>query len=146
MSNAMKIEIIRDFSDELLEAVRYLVPQLTDTVDEVQEQTIRQTIETQDAHLFVVRSMEDEIVGMLTLIIVTIPTSRKAYIEDVVLDASCQGKGVGRKLLSEAIAFAKEQGVSRIELTSSPWRVAANKLYQGLGFEVRETNFYRLQL
>jgi hypothetical protein len=33
-----------------------------------------------------------------------------------------------------------------VNLTSRPDRPAANRLYQRLGFEMRETNVYRLEL
>jgi ribosomal protein S18 acetylase RimI-like enzyme len=39
--------------------------------------------------------------------------------------------------------FAKSTGAKSIDLSSRPARVAANKLYQDLGFELRETNVYR---
>jgi hypothetical protein len=31
-------------------------------------------------------------------------------------------------------------------LTSNPKRIAANKLYQAMGFERKETNVYRMKL
>lgn len=142
----IKIEIVKEYSEELLAAMQSLIPQLTSSVGEIQEQVIKDIVAANNTHLFVVKVNDDKIIGALTLVVFTIPTSKKAYIEDVVLDATCQGKGIGRKLMEEAIRVAKEKGVSRIELTSSPSRVAANKLYQSLGFKVRETNFYRLQL
>lgn len=144
--DSVEIEIVKEYSEGLLVAMQSLIPQLTNSVEEIEENVIKNILATHNTHLFVVKASGDKIIGTLTLVVFTIPTSRKAYIEDVVLDASCQGKGIGRKLMEEAIRFAKEKGVSRIELTSSPSRIAANKLYQSLGFKVRDTNFYRLQL
>lgn len=142
----MNIEIVKEYSEEVLEAMNRLLPQLTNCGFEADKDSLEIIINTDNTHLFIVRSDDNIIVGTLTLIIYTIPTSRKAYIEDVVVDGSLRGSGVGRKLLSEVIIYAKDQGISRIELTSNPSRIAANKLYQSLGFQVRDTNYYRLQL
>ena len=58
-----------------------------------------------------------------------------------------RGQGLGRKLLEAIIDYAgNELGDVDLHLTSRPQRVAANALYQSLGFERRETNFYRLKI
>ena len=53
------------------------------------------------------------------------------------------GKGVGKELMNHALNVAKELGAKSADLTSRPSREAANKLYQAIGFERRETNVYR---
>ena len=75
-----------------------------------------------------------------------IPTGNKVWIEDVVVDSSARGKGVGEALIQFAVAYVKDQNITSINLTSSPDRVAANKLYQKLGFIKRQTNVYRLTI
>jgi ribosomal protein S18 acetylase RimI-like enzyme len=67
----------------------------------------------------------------------------RAWIEDVIVDADARGKGVGEALSREAIRIAASRGARTIELTSRPSREAANRLYQRLGFQPRETNVYR---
>jgi ribosomal protein S18 acetylase RimI-like enzyme len=86
------------------------------------------------------------IVGSLTLVIFHIPTGVRAWIEDVVVDADARGKGVGEELNKFALAEAKRQGATTVDLTSRPSREAANRLYQRLGFEHRETNVYRYKI
>ena len=83
------------------------------------------------------------IVGSLTLVIFHIPTGIRAWIEDVVVDADARGKGVGEALNVFALAEAKRQGATTVDLTSRPSREAANRLYQRIGFEARSTNVYR---
>jgi ribosomal protein S18 acetylase RimI-like enzyme len=61
----------------------------------------------------------------------------------VVVDVSQRGKGVGRELMRFAIDFARLSGAKSIDLTSRPFRIAANQLYLKMGFEKRETNVYR---
>ena len=42
-----------------------------------------------------------------------------------------------------AIRLADEAGVRTVDLTSRPSREGANRLYQRLGFELRDSNLYR---
>lgn len=86
----------------------------------------------------------DRIVGMLALVIFPIPTGMRAWIEDVVVDESVGRQGIGTKLTEEAIRISREQGARSIDLTSRPARVAANRLYEKLGFELRDSKVYRL--
>jgi ribosomal protein S18 acetylase RimI-like enzyme len=82
-------------------------------------------------------------VGSLTLATFRIPTGVRAWIEDVVVDSSARGHGVGEALNIAAIEEARARGAITVELTSRPSREAANRLYQRLGFVARETNVYR---
>ena len=67
-------------------------------------------------------------------------------VEDVVVDGTARGKGLGQKLVMAAIEKAKERGATSVNLTSSPTRTAANALYQKMGFNQRETNVYRYDI
>lgn len=142
----MKIEIVKEYSEDLLEAMNRLIPQLTNSVKNIKAESVKELLATENAYLFVIREDSSKIVGTLTLAVFTTPVAKKAYIEDVVVDGACQGSGIGRKLVETAVSYARELGVARIELSSTPVRVAANKLYQSIGFKIRETNFYRLEL
>jgi ribosomal protein S18 acetylase RimI-like enzyme len=85
-------------------------------------------------------------VGTLTLVVFSIPTGLRAWIEDVVVDEDARGLGVGEALTMAAVNEARERGVRSIDLTSRPSREAANALYQKLGFKRRDTNVYRFFL
>src|ERR1700758_686861 len=97
--------------------------------------------------LFVARDgTGGEIVGMLTLILVRIPTGVRAWIEDVVVAEEARGMGCGEALSRAALEAASGAGARTVDLTSRPSRDAANRLYQRLGFEPRETNVYRYDM
>ena len=83
---------------------------------------------------------------MLTVGVYLSPTGSKAWIEDVVVDDMFRGRGLGRKLVTHAIDYCKSQNINTLMLTSNPKRVAANALYQSLGFERKETNVYKMNL
>jgi len=67
-----------------------------------------------------------------------------ADIESVVVCSKCRGRGYGKELMTAMIEAAKKMNVHHIQLTSNPTRVAANQLYQELGFERYETNCYKM--
>jgi putative acetyltransferase len=44
-------------------------------------------------------------------------------------------KGIGRMLLTEAVAWARASGVDKLELHVFPWNGPALQLYESFGFE-----------
>jgi ribosomal protein S18 acetylase RimI-like enzyme len=132
----------------LLEAFRRLVPQLSSSAAEISAADLADIISTPATTLIVARSSTADrtIVGILTLVLFRIPTGIRAWIEDVVVDQSAQGRGIGEALSRAAIDLARDRGARTIELTSRPSRQAANALYRKLGFQPRDTNVYRLTL
>ena len=80
---------------------------------------------------------------LLTLAISPTPTGIHGWIEDVVVDEKHRKKGVGSALTNAALVFARENGAKAVSLTSRPFRQAANKLYQDVGFKIIGTNLYR---
>lgn len=55
-------------------------------------------------------------VGMLTLVMFRVPTGLRAIIEDVVVDASARGKGIGEAMSRQAIALVRSKGAQTIDL------------------------------
>ena len=106
---------------------------------------LNEVISSGSSVLFIAR-VENQIVGSLTLATFRIPTGIRAWIEDVVVDESARGHGVGEALNLAALDEAKRRGAITVELTSRPSREAANRLYLRLGFVSRETNVYRYTL
>jgi ribosomal protein S18 acetylase RimI-like enzyme len=82
----------------------------------------------------------------LTLVVFPIPTGVRAWIEDVVVDESARGNGIGDDLIVAAVEKSKRLGARSIDLTSRPAREAAHRLYLKAGFVVRETNVYRYSI
>ena len=141
---SVQIDIASEATDELREALSHLLPQLSSspppTLDE-----LRLITANPESVLFVAR-LEGRIVGSLTLIFYRIPTGLKSWIEDVVVDESARGHGIGELLNRAALDEARRRGARAVSLTSRPSREAANRLYQRIGFESRPTNVYRYDL
>lgn len=142
---AVDVERVRHVTDEVVEAMRRLLPQLSGTADVPGPEWLRDLIAWPGVHLLVAR-VAGEIVGTLTLVTFPAATGGRAHIEDVVVDAAARGHGAGSALLRKAERLAREAGVASIDLTSRPAREAANRLYRSYGFELRDTNAYRLAL
>lgn len=147
--------IIREVSEaseateEFAAAFQRLVPQLSQSAEPPTAADLAK-IARSPATLLLVAYAEDvapsEIVGSLTLVLFRIPTGLRARIEDVVVDESARGAGVGRALNLAAMERAMTEGARSVDLTSSPAREAANELYLSLGFKQRDTNVYRVEL
>lgn len=139
----MEIVRVREITEDILTAFKTLLPQLAEGY-EITMDLLEDVIASDNTFLFIAKE-NNFILGTLTLAIYTIPTGTKAWIEDVIVDTKARGKGVGEELVKTAIAYAQEKGITRIDLSSRPERVGANKLYQKLGFTIRKTNMYRHQ-
>ena len=144
-SPAPRIDEAIAVDDELVDAFARLIPQLSSSSPPPTREQLTELVDGHDAVLFVAR-VDGRIVGSLTLAFYRIPTGLKAWIEDVVVDDSVRGRGVGAALNEAALAVARARGAKDVSLTSRPSREAANRLYQRIGFERRDTNVYRYTL
>ena len=133
------------YSPALRDRLQTLLNQLTPTPIPFTEEMLRAVIEDPSSHLYLYLH-EGQVVGMTTLGIYYSPTGSKGWIEDVVVDDSVRGLGYGKALVEHAILEARRLGVRQLMLTSNPLRVAANRLYQAMGFEKRETNCYKMDI
>jgi ribosomal protein S18 acetylase RimI-like enzyme len=140
----MKIEELTDFSITALDAINVLLPQLSPSVVVLEESDLRNIVDSESTKLFLAID-QNGVFGMLSLVLFRIPTGRKAWVEDVVVDENARGRGVGQLLTEHAIQVAREHGAHSVDLTSRPSREAANALYQRVGFLQRETNVYRFR-
>lgn len=140
----MQVEECTEVTDELVEAMRRLLPQLSSSAPEPTAEHLAEIVGAGSTHLLIARDSQDSsILGSMTLVVFRIPTGVRAWIEDVVVDSAARGRGVGERLNREAIALAERLGARTVDLTSRPSREAANRLYQRMGFVQRETNVYR---
>ncbi|MGB9799259.1 MAG: GNAT family N-acetyltransferase [Thermanaerothrix sp.] len=142
----MQIEIARAVTDDMVEAFARLIPQLSSSSPPPTRQELEEMVNSDASILFLARDEDGQIVGTLTLVVFRIPTGRRAWIEDVVVDEAARGRGIGEALTRAALEHAAQLGVKTVDLTSRPSREAANRLYQKIGFVRRETNLYRYTL
>jgi ribosomal protein S18 acetylase RimI-like enzyme len=162
----VRVSAVHLVTDDLMQAVQNLVPQLSTSAAPPGRREIEDIVTSPGTTLFVARddALDEDtvvagqdpvadaeepygpIVGMLTLVTFRIPTGVRARIEDVVVDGATRGRGVASELTRAALEVAAARGAHTVDLSSRPSREAANRLYQHLGFEQRETIVYRFDL
>jgi ribosomal protein S18 acetylase RimI-like enzyme len=144
----MTVEKVTEVTDELVAAFERLIPQLSSSGPPPKRDQIAEIVASPATLLLIARdpNRSSEIAGALTLALFRIPTGLRAWIEDVIVDGSSRGQGIGEALCMAALEHAREAGATTVDLTSRPSREAANRLYQRIGFERRETNVYRFTL
>ena len=103
---------------------------------------LKNALNDANVHVYVIRD-SGHIVATGTLCIKHTLEFTIADIESVVVSSKCHSRGYGKELMTAMIEAAKKMNVHHIQLTSNPARVAANRLYQELGFERYETNCYK---
>ena len=142
---SVDVEVLREVTDEVVEAFRRLLPQLSSSAPPLGAQDLSAIVAAPASTLLVAR-IDGTIVGTLTLAMFPIPTGLRAWIEDVVTDESARGQGVGEALTLEAIEIAREGGARTVDLTTRPSREAAGRLYERVGFVRRDSRLYRYDL
>ncbi|MBQ30552.1 MAG: GNAT family N-acetyltransferase [Acidimicrobiaceae bacterium] len=140
----IEISICDEVNDAVVAAFAELVPQLSRSSSPPTAEELNKIV-AHEASTILLASEGQTIVGSMTLVLFPIPTGIRAWIEDVVVDESARGRGVGEALNRRALKIALNAGAQTVDLTSRPSRDAANRLYQRLGFVARETNVYRYE-
>ncbi len=138
-------EQLTSATEQDLAAINFLIKQLSERLRPCPMTLLEKIVTDPNIELWVVREAH-RIIGMATLAIIRIPEGERGQLEDIVVDENQRGKGLGEQLSKKLIERARIRGVSVVTLSSRSDRISANKLYQKLGFEQRETNVYRLQL
>jgi len=142
LDRATTVERVGQCTPDALAALQALLPQLSAHARPFGETELRALTRQQGTRLYVLRDEEGRIRGTATLCLCAAPAGTKAWVEDVVVDAACRGRGYGRRLVAHCMEEAARLGADKVMLTSRPARVAANALYRSLGFRLRETNVY----
>ena len=141
----MELTKLTGATEGALSSINVLLKQLSDRVPACTHGLLAEIVRSDSLELWVATD-GGQIVGMGELAIVRKPEGIVAQIEDVVVDESQRGKNIGTEIMQKLIERAREHQARVIQLSSRASRVAANKLYQKLGFQLHETNSYHLML
>lgn len=136
---------MREVDEALTEAFVRLTPQLSPGMRVASAADLSRIIAQSNAALFAAVA-DRKLLGVLTLVWYDVPSGRKAWIEDVVVDAAARGMGAGEALMQAALTQARHVGACRVQLTSSPQRAAAHGLYRKMGFERYDTSVFVLKI
>jgi ribosomal protein S18 acetylase RimI-like enzyme len=138
----ISVEVLDEVTDEAVEAFGRLLPQVSRSAEPLDAAALATMVASPAVTVLLARS-DGQIIGSLTLAMFPVPSGRRAWIEDVVVDESGRGQGVGGALIQEALRLAREAGARTVDLTTRPSREAAGRLYERAGFQQRETRVYR---
>ena len=144
MKRTMQIVELKEVTAQQIGDLKGLMKEFSERVT-MTEEALLNVLKDDNSHLFALMA-EGVVVGCATLCVFHSPTGRKASVEDVVVSSICRGRHWGRTLMERMLEEAQKLAPIEVQLTSKPKRVAANALYQSLGFQRKETNCYRLVL
>ena len=99
-------------------------------------------------HIEIVTTSDDIIVGymLITFINDFITNDVICFFDHVCVLKKYRNRGIGKSMLNMAIDIAKAREAKYIQLTSSWFRNEARKLYQDLGFTIRDSDIFRKEL
>lgn len=87
-----------------------------------------------DAAVFVAQD-EDRVVARLSLARDPHPASRHVADLGLMVAAEYRRRGIGTRLLEEAVGWARGSGILKLELHVFPWNQPAIDLYESFGFQ-----------
>lgn len=79
--------------------------------------------------------INDNLVGTVTLNILTLPLGKEATIWDLAIKEEYRRLGIATKLMNKAEEIAKQEDITRIWLFSGFHREYAHELYRKLGYD-----------
>jgi len=138
----VQVEVLDKVTGDVVEAFRRLIPQLSRSAGPPTQESL-ETVVGCPANTVLLARSSGTITGTMTLVMFPIPTGVRAWIEDVVVDESARGQGTAEAMMRESLRIAREAGARTVDLTSRPDRAAAGRLYERLGFVIRESRLYR---
>ncbi|MDN3292539.1 GNAT family N-acetyltransferase [Streptomyces ficellus] len=141
----LSVAVLDRVNDRVVEDVNRLIPQLGKDTAGCDAAHLERVIGNASNVVLAAR-LGPRVVGLLTLVVVVLPTGVTSRLEDVVVDREHRGRGIGLALVQEALREAKRRGAQEVDLTSRPSRVAAHRLYEKVGFVRRETDVFRYAL
>ena len=140
----MEIQVLHNYTQAQFDDLKQLMSELSDRVSLTQTNLLM-VLKDSNCHLYVILDGE-RVMGCATLCVFHSPTGTKASVEDVVVSSAYRGQHLGKQLMEYVLEQAKAYAPIELHLTSNPIRVAANKLYQSIGFQKKETNCYQMSI
>jgi len=130
----------------LLELYRQLIPSDI-AITETAAKDVWEKIEKQDIKYFAAKENGKVIASCYICIIPNLTRGGKSigFIENVITDAACRGKGIGKKIIENAVKYAKEQNCYKVLLQSGVKRTDAHRFYKSIGFDGESKKAFELK-
>ena len=144
------ISPLTEYDGDIAEAMGRLRQQLSARHDgsPIEREKIEELIESPYHDIVLAIDENGKIVAMAIMSIVMATLDRNAYLEDLVVDSECRGKGVGGQMLEAIKDWGRQKGCRRLEFTSSnrEKKEGAVGFYESHGAELRDTHCFRVEL
>ena len=131
----------------LLELYKQLNPR-DDVLDICTAKDIWKNIEGQNIKYFVAKEDGKIVASCYICIIPNLTRGGKSigFIENVITDVGYRGKGIGRKIIENAIQYAREQNCYKVLLQSGSKRTDAYGFYESIGFDGESKKAFEMRL
>lgn len=145
---SVDVDVVRDLSEEVILAIRRLVPELGSVNQvEVTSEWVEKIIKSDSSTLLTAKDSEGEYRGFAVLVIFPTLVNPRALVETVVTDPNYRRKGVAEELIKAALIKAAENKVNTVRISTGKDNDSSNALFQKLGGELEEDyNWYDFSL
>ena len=129
---------------EVFDLYRQFYKKVSDV--ELCKKYIKERLDNNEADIFFLENSND-CIGLVQLYTTfdSLELSKKIVLYDLYVKSEFRTQGLGKKLMSAALEFAKKNKISGIELSTEKNNTTAQSLYEGLGYE-RDKDFYNYYL
>ena len=140
-------ELLENDLLSLLELYKQLEPD-DDTINEVTAKNIWKTIKEQNIKYFTAKDNGKIIASCYICILPNLTRNGRSigFIENVITDKGYRRKGIGKKIMENAIKYAKDQNCYKVILQSGVKRTEAHIFYESLGFDGEIKKAFDLRL
>src|SRR5690348_7270596 len=115
LANGYVIERVQRATQELVEAFRVLLPELCARRTFLSAAELDEIAGAPSNRFLVARHAESRtIVGTATVVLIRIPSGRRARLESVIVHPTARGNGIGEALCRCALQIAREEGVEAV--------------------------------
>jgi GNAT superfamily N-acetyltransferase len=127
---------VRPASLQDADAIASLVTQLGYPSDVAQVAARLELVKTDEAIRALVAEQDGQVIGMIGLMVFPAfhRDGQHGYVTALVVDAVVRGSGAGAALLEAGEAWFREQGVSKLNLTTALHREGAHGFYEKRGY------------
>ena len=117
-------------------------------INEITVKNLWENITNQNIKYFVAKENGNIIGSCYICIIPNLTRGGKSigFIENVITDIKYRNKGIGKKIMANAINYGKEQNCYKIILQSGNKRADAHKFYESMGFDGESKKAFELRI
>ncbi|MBQ8156776.1 GNAT family N-acetyltransferase [Candidatus Saccharibacteria bacterium] len=146
----IEVSTMTEYDGDVAEAMGKLRQQLSARHDgsPIARERIEELIESPYHDILLAFDEQDKIVAMAIVSVVMTTLEQNAYLEDLVVNENCRGRGVGGQMLEAIKEWGRRKNCRRLEFTSSnrEKKAGAAGFYESHGAEIRQTNCFRVEL